>query len=150
MMKSALVFVAVLVAGHLETYEAASLTEEKMESCITALDPKLGSVVVPEELKRVADDLRSLNPSLKDLSLGNMLEDSSANLDMISAGIVTPEQKESLLDKCNEYADDLVPILNDTECGEELLIRLESGSPNGHAKLEELLGYTKVCSKLFQ
>lgn len=148
-MKSALVFVAVLVAGHFEAYKAASLTEEKFESCMTALDPRLGSVVVPEDLTRFAEELRSINSSLKDLSLAKMVEDKSANLDVLGAGIVTPEQKEFLLDKCNEYADDLVPILNDTECGEELLIRLESGSPNGHGKLEELLGYAKVCSKIF-
>lgn len=147
-MKTLLVSIAVLVVAHLKTYQAASLTDERMAVCLDVIDAKLEHVKVPKELIKFTRDLLSLNPNLKNPSLNSMFEDKSVNLDLLGSGKVTKAHLDSLLNICDEYADDFVPILNETDCGEELLERLDSISSSGHAKLDELLGYAKLCSKV--
>lgn len=145
LVKIVLVVMAMLVAGLVEKNQATSSLEPRIESCLRAVEEKITEVIIPEEIRNFGLALRSLNPNLNSLSLNKIIDDKSANLDVVGEGIVTLDQIDSLLDKCNVYADNLGPIMNGSACGERLIEQIESKMPDGFENLEERLGHAKVC-----
>lgn len=151
-MKTALISMAVLVAGLLGQTRASPVSDSKLEACLKSVDAKIDAVKVPEDIRKLAEDVRDLNPNLQHLSLSRMVDEDSVVIDAEETGIVQDDKVDSMVQQCAGYVGSLMSIMYGTECGEELLVKSDSdyeGIMKGHAKLEELIGYAKVCTAAF-
>lgn len=146
MTKFAITITGLVLAGLLVITQASPIPDDRLDAAFEAAEASLVSLSIPEELKRLADGLRSLNVDLDDLNRiknGDSYKNDAKRVAQTEKGnfLAVVEQK------CDELADIETSVAEISPDTLELISMVESDKSNitSSNKLGELIGYIKLC-----
>lgn len=148
---------AIVAAALICAVAGAPSVTSTPDACLQELAPRVAEMQVPEQVRKLAEDIRSLNPTLADKqpNLAKLVEDNSAELDVISAGFVKRgEEEEQLLDACVLYVENFLALMGSSSCGDRLTALVNPRNANydalmaTHKQIDEALGLSKACFAL--
>lgn len=131
---------------------SSSIDPKKIDSCLNKVSEDLKNLKVPDEVKTLAEKIRSLNANLQGLSLTNLITDERASLDVYTAGLVKDDQLDSYVQQCSKFAEEFLGIVGSSECGNGFM---EIISPHNkqtyntlmenHDDVDAMVGYAEAC-----
>lgn len=129
-----------------------ALDLEQISDCLNQIDERIDNIAVPDQIRKLSTDIRSLNPHLGDITLTKMI-DKNAEAGLNLAGLMSSDESSELVGICADYVTKVIRVISSSSCGGELA---EIASPEyekydaimeGHANIDQAIGHSHACLK---